>query len=274
MAGDNTLGAPTEGLGQTVTFGFKPTDKVSDVGVQRGRIRAGAQGGSGGGSLPQAHAVQFEQDPTVELLLRVGQGIVDSGIKEARTKAYVTGMQRAMTGEAVDDIARDQPAWSKVFGDSDAVEGARAYSTEATVQKTLLSIESDMPNLRRMDSAGANEFFTKSVQAAMTGHAATDNAIISALQRSMPAVMKRHASEHYAFMQVEATRAESEAIHAGADRLQMAGQQLADGKITQADYNEQLAANAMLAGIAPPITTPVFDLPPQASIASRSSMVR
>jgi len=245
MANDNTLGAPTEGLGQTVTFGFNVQNKPASQPRQRGRINGGVQG-QAGGSVPMASGVKVESDGTVDLLMKVGQGLIDNEIKEARTKAYVTGMQRAMTGEAVEDIAAQQPAWSRVFGDSDAVEGARAYSAEAKVQEVLLSIENDMPNLRRLDPKGANEFFVKSVNAALTGHAATDNAIMSAVQRNLPAVMKRHAGQHYAFMQEEAATQEANALSAAAARLQTAGVALAKGEITPEDFAEQQASVSML----------------------------
>lgn len=246
MANDNTLGAPTEGLGQTVTFGFKVADKNTSQPMQRGRVRAGVAG-QAGGNVTMARGVKIETDPTVDMLMKVGSGLIDKEIKEARTTAYVSGMQRAMTGEAVEDIAAQQPAWSRVFGDSDAVEGARAYSTEAKVQEVLLSIENDMPNLRKMDAKGANQFFVKSVNSALTGHSATDSAIMGAVQRSLPAVMKRHAQQHYAYMQEEAANQEATALDVAAQRLQNAAAQAADGKITGEDYAEQEASVSMLA---------------------------
>ena len=120
MANDNTLGAPTEGLGQTVTFGFKNQGAQQSQGVQRGRVRAGVQGSAATG-ISLAQGSKIEANPAVDMLMRVGAGLIDNKIKEARTNAYVSGMQRAMNGEAVEDIAAKQPAWSRVFGDSDAV---------------------------------------------------------------------------------------------------------------------------------------------------------
>jgi hypothetical protein len=245
MAGDNTLGAPTEGLGQTVTFGFKNQGSQQSQGVQRGRIRAGVQG-SAASNVQLAQGAKVEQDPAVDMLMRVGAGLIDTKIKEARTTAYVTGMQRAMNGEAVDDIAAKQPAWSRVFGESDAVEGARAYSAEKKVQDTLLSIENDLPNLKHLGPKEANEYFTKSVNAALTGHAATDNAIMSAIQRNLPSVMKRQATAHYGYMQEEAATQEAGAISSAATRLQAAGTALAKGEITADDFAEQQAALSML----------------------------
>lgn len=245
MAGDNTLGAPTEGLGQTVTFGFKPQGAQASQGVQRGRIRAGVQG-SGGGNVTLAQGAKVETNPAVDMLMRVGAGLIDKEIKEARTAAYVSGMQRAMNGEAVDDIAAKQPAWSRVFGDSDAVEGARAYSAEKKVQDTLLTIEQDMPNMRQLGPKEANESFVKLVNAALTGHAATDNAIMSSLQRNLPSVMKRHATAHYAYMQEEAATQEAGALSSAATRLQTAGTALAKGEISPEDFAEQQASVSML----------------------------
>jgi len=242
MANENTVGAPTEGLGQTVTFGFQTPRETGSNAVQRGGIRGTVRGDSGGGVTQARGGIQFHENPTMDLLLQVGASFVDKKIKETRAAAFVSGMQRAMTGEAVDDIARDQPAWSRVFGDTDAVEGARSYQAETSVQKVMLDIEEQMPKLREMPPEAAKEFFTKSVTSAMTGHAATDGAILGAISRNLPSVMKRQATAHYAFMQERAAGEEANALDVAATRLQNAGMQLADGILTEDDFNEQAAA--------------------------------
>lgn len=246
MANDNTLGAPTEGLGQTVTFGFKTSDKGASQGVQRGRIRAGVSGQSGVAGINQATGVKVEESPAVAMLMKVGQSLIDQDIKKARTAAYVGGMQRAMNGEAVEDIAAKQPAWSRVFGDSDAVEGARAYSAERKVQDTLLTIENDMPNLRRMGPKEANEFYVRSVNTALTGDPATDNAVMSALQRNLPGVIKRQTQMHYAYLQENAAEEEAGALAAAAERLQSAGVAVSKGEMSPEDFAERMASVSML----------------------------
>lgn len=246
MADDNTLGAPTEGLGQTVTFGFKTSDKGASQGVQRGRIRAGVSGQSGVAGINQATGVKVEESPAVAMLMKVGQSLIDQDIKKARTAAYVGGMQRAMNGEAVDDIAAKQPAWSRVFGDSDAVEGARAYSAERKVQDTLLSIENDMPNLRRMGPKEANDFYVQSVNSALTGDPATDNAVMSAVQRNLPGVIKRQTQMHYAYLQENAAEEEAGALASAAERLQAAGVAVSKGEMSPEDFEERMASVSML----------------------------
>lgn len=250
MANENTLGAPTEGLGQTVTFGFKNTPRPGSQGVQRGDVRGGVQGSSGGG-MAQMQRVQVKESPVVEMLMRVGQGIFDAKVKEARTGAFVTGMQRAMEGEAVADIAAEQPAWSRIFGDSDAAEGARAYSSERKVHEVMLGFEQNMTELRKMSPDQANAFYIKAVNASLTGDGKSDFAIMSAVQRNLPAVMKHQSQQHYAYMQEEAATQESAAIHASAARLQEAGNRLADNTLSQDDYDTQVANHGLL--VTPPM---------------------
>jgi len=242
MANENTLGAPTEGLGQIVTFGFKVPGDQGSTAVRRGSIHAGAGAQAGGAITRAAGGVEVAPSPALDMLMKVGASMMDKEIKDVRTAAFVSGMSRAMNGEAVNDIANDQPSWSRVFGDSDTVEGARQYGTEAKVNGVLLKIENDMPELRKMPPAAANAFFTKQVQDSLTGHAPTDAAIMSSVQRNLPAVMKRQATGHYAWMQENAAGEEANAIEVAATRLQNAGMMFAEGTLTEADFAEQQAS--------------------------------
>jgi hypothetical protein len=127
---DNSLGAPTEGLGQNVTFAYNTGRGPGQLEIgDPGRIRAGVIGGDTvGAGATRAQGVQDRNaNATLDVLMKVGESIMAPMLKQKKTEAYVAGMQRAMQGEAVTEIATEQPWYSKIFGDSDVVEGARAY---------------------------------------------------------------------------------------------------------------------------------------------------
>lgn len=245
MPSDNTLGAPTEGLGQNVTFAFSsdagaPQLQLGDPGRINARVAGGAVDPYGSQGRPVAEA---PESATMALLTKIGDAAVGEALKTRRTQAYISGMQRAMQGEAVTDIVNEQPWWSKLFGSSDVVEGARAYTGNSTAQLAAAQMTDDMPNLRTMDGPTAQQYFVKKVNDSMTGDAATDLSIQQALTKSMPGVMRIQAKEHYAWKQEQATAAENASFDAGAKNLQAQGESmvLAPGELQnlQRDFVSQ-----------------------------------
>jgi hypothetical protein len=238
MPQDNTLGAPTEGLGQRVTFAFNTPQGVPhlDAGGAVG-VRAGVQGGgTKGPGATRATGVQAPPNPTMDIIMRVAEPLVKQNMQKQRATAYVNGMQRAMQGEAVADIAESQPWYSNIFGDSDVVEGARAYTSHAKAQTALASMEDAMPELRKMAPKEAQAYFSKAVEGQMTGDAATDMTLMRSLTTAMPAVMRRQAKEHYGYLQETAAGAEAQAFQAGAVRLQAGASGLAKGYTTPEEF--------------------------------------
>lgn len=246
MPQDNTLGAPTEGLGQRVTFAFNTPQGVPhlDAGGAVG-VRGGVQGGgTKGPGATRATGVQAPPNPTMDIIMRVAEPLIKQNLQKQRATAYVNGMQRAMQGEAVADIAESQPWYSNIFGDSDVVEGARAYTSHAKAQTALASMEDAMPELRKMSPTEAQSYFSKAVEGQMTGDAPTDMTLMRSLTTAMPAVMRRQAKEHYGYLQETAAGAEAQAFQAGAVRLQAAAKGMipkpgeSSGVVTPEDYSQ------------------------------------
>jgi hypothetical protein len=233
---DNTLGAPTEGLGQNVTFAFNSNAGAPQLEIgDPGRIRAGVIGPSGG-TQTRATGVDATENPTLKLLMNVGNQIIKPIMERKRTEAVLAGMQAAAAGQAVTEIAEKQPWYSKIFGDSDVVEGARAYTANAKAQTLAATIEDNMPELRKMDGPTAQRYFTDVVEKAKTGDPATDLAMMQSNLRTMPAMMRRQAKEHYGWKQERATAAEDESFTSGAAQLQKQGEALASGYATPEDF--------------------------------------
>src|SRR6478752_1039791 len=166
MAGENTLGAPTEGLGQRVTFAFDAGGAVPQLSLgNRGDIQAGVRGGgtvNAGGT--QNRGVVLEKNETFDFIAGLADKAVKVDMQRRKTQAFVTGMQRAAAVEAVSDIAAQQPWYSKLFGDSDTVEGARQYASHTIAQTTVAQMEEEMPQLRQMSPLEAQNYFTDSVK--------------------------------------------------------------------------------------------------------------
>lgn len=229
MANDNTMGAPTSGFGQNVTFTFDSSPGASQLQGGDG-TRLGPNGVSGGPvNIGGTQGRPIEAAPaqgTFNFLSKLADNALGEKFKQQQTAAYVSGMQQAMQGVAVKDVIDQQPWWSRLFGQSDAVEGARAYTGNATAQLAAAQLVDDMPNLRQMDGPTAQSFYVQKVNSYMTGDPATDLAIQQGLMRSLPGVMRQQAKEHYAWQQEQATAAEDASFKASAANLQGQGSNL------------------------------------------------
>lgn len=264
---DNILGAPTEGLGQRVTFAFSQGGGVPQLGMENvAGGRSGVVGGASGGTHTQGQGVAQPSGnyPVLDTIMKLSGGIAAAQLRKKQQEAFFTGMQRAAQGEAITNIADEQPWYSKLFGDSDAVEGARAYTAETKAQTVVASMEQDMPNLRMLSAEDANKYFLDKINAAQTGDTATDMAVMQSFTRAMPSLMKRQAKEHYGWQQGEAVKAQSAAFSAGADNLQARARGLASGTVTEDEYAAD-ELNFML-GSRPPV-----GMDPEKFIAGRTA---
>lgn len=235
---ENSLGAPTEGLGQNVTFAFD-TSGVPQLSLPgRGGVNGGVQGGIAHTST-QGTQVGMSEDPTMAALMKVGDAIMRPMMEKKKVEAYVTGMQRAMAGETIKDIAETQPWYSKLFGDSDVVEGARAYTGHTVAQTTIASMQDQMPEIRKMGPAEAQQYYTKAVQKNLTGDGATDLSIMKAMTSALPGVMREQSRQHYGWLQENAAASESAAFNAGADAFQRGAAKMAQGYMTKDELDAQ-----------------------------------
>lgn len=231
---ENTLGAPTEGLGQNVTFQADGLGAPSqmDTGAGVVPVRAGVIGADFGNAPVGRNGPTFDQDPTLGALVKIGGHLIAPHVKKMQAERYVEGMQLAMTGKALEDIARDEPWYAKVFGNADAVEGARAYNIEAGVANTVASLETDMDSLRKMAPQEASAEYNRRVAAGLTGDKATDMYIMQGVTRQLPAVMRRQAKEHYGYLQEEASKAQSSYMDAAASAFDSARDGIVKGTVT------------------------------------------
>lgn len=236
---ENVQGAPTEGLGQTVTFAPKLGGNSPEaIGVNFGQSKQGATRAIGPGTdMFQPMAIpQLPKDPTITLLAGLADEALKADIEKTKIEKFVGGMTRAMQGASVADIAREQPWYADLFGPADAVEGARAYSASAKASSIASNMVDSMDKLREMGPTEAQNYFAKTVTDNLTGDKATDGAILQSMTRTLPSVMKLQAKHHYEYQQERAVAADAGQFEAGAARLQANGKELASDFIGPVDH--------------------------------------
>lgn len=211
MAKDNTLGAPTEGLGQTVTFTASGGVGVPQLQIpDRGAVRMGMQGGAPTSS-GQARQVQAAQpDPTMAALMKLGGNLLAPAVKREQDAQFMQGMQRAAQGEAVKEIVDEQPWFSKIFGATSLVDGARTYTAASKAASIATDLDSRMPEIAKMPGQQFAGYINDLLDKSATGDGATDAIVRQQFMSQMPDVMKRQARSHFLYQQeqlVEANRA-------------------------------------------------------------------
>ena len=174
MARDNTVGAPTEGLGQTVTFTAPGGGSSQARAGGRGRVNNDMRGGEQSlrnrlDPLPLSQG----PDPTMVLLQKMGNAILQPHLEKERTERFVQGMQQAAQGQAITEIVDEQPWYSKIFGDTHVIDGARAFSSYAKVQEEATAVEADMDNLRTKSPQEAQKYFADRIAKSQTGDSGT-----------------------------------------------------------------------------------------------------
>jgi len=155
-------------------------------------------------TLPQ----QPQTDSTLQVLMNVAAPVLGPMIQKARTEAFVSGMQRAAAGETIQQIAEERPWFAKVFGDGDAVAGARIYETNARASSVAAGIMANMDEYAKLDAGQFQRHVAGAMQQAMTGDAETDASIMQASARSLPQVFAAHTQAAVRYGRVRAAEAQ------------------------------------------------------------------
>lgn len=248
----NALGAPAEGFGQTVSFAFDPRGEVPQVNpvTSRGPNVGGANNVSGMVRNDTRRDDTQYDDPTANLLMKAGKDILDKQLDQARSAEFIKGMQRSMAGEGIKEVKDSVPWYAKIFGDTPAIEGARAYQAQDTVNKVVSQQAAKMHELEKLGPEEAGKHFAQVMQGALTGDAQTDGIIMKQMTEAMPTLMKAQAKANYGYNQKRAASAMSASINSGAAALQQYGEAHANDTVD--DKGMEVLRRQFVTSVLPP----------------------
>lgn len=185
-------------------------------------------------------------DPNAAALLDIASSILQPDIKAARQQQFMQGVQEAATGKALTEIINDRPWFTKLFGPGAAADGARAYTVQAQLAGFAADMENQMPKLAEQGPEAVRAAVNERLQSVLTGDPVADAVISGAAVEQFGPLFKRHAKEHYVFLQNKASDAQLNAWSKAASVLQA---QLADPKTLPED--REAAKSRLLGQIAP-----------------------
>jgi hypothetical protein len=140
-------------------------------------------------------------------------------IEREKNAAWVDGVTAVMAGRTTEEVAKDNPAWARLFGDNYAVQGARMQEAASHGTRFLTRVTQQMPELRKLSQ---NEF-SRFVADQMEKDLPTDpQAAMLAKQRivqSLPEVSGQWARANVQWQQEDALIKHTEAVGAAVGLL-------------------------------------------------------
>ena len=204
------------------------------AGQDAAQVQAGVRGG---GAAPTGNVViPQRQDATLQTLLKLGQEQLGKQIEKMEEEAFLDGWAKAAGGVALDELQAEQPAFSRLFGDSATVEGARAYTAQSVVDNWVVATEQRMGDLRKLPPSAVPGQLYEEIDGLLTGDAATDALIRGQLFKAAAPLIKRHVKEHVGWQQEEAVASRLSAFRSSAAALEEA-YKAQDGTYTEHDLN-------------------------------------
>lgn len=240
-AGSQTSGAPSR-EGGVATFAFDVGNPLSTASptTTGAAVRGGvvAQGPRGvpqidGRGVDRAAAIAATD---MDNLMRFAGAILGPKIQQEQDAAYWEGVKKAAAGQGLKEILDERPWYSKIFGDTPLVQGARAYTAQKNLTDTLVDIERSMGELRKLSPDQVAGEFVRRLDGMMTGDPVTDAMLKQSAAEQLPILLKQHTKEHYAYLQGDIRLKQYESWTSVGDRVQAAGEALANGTLSPEDF--------------------------------------
>lgn len=185
---------------------------------------------------------------TIKAIQVMGQAIIDPMVERRQQQEFMEGARRQIEGEALQDIVQSQPWYSKIFGPSASVQGARTMAEMQAVEGFTSEIERDMPELRKLNPEQfGQEVLARMEQHSDLGDSATNVAVQAQIMESYGPLVRSHTKEHHAFVQEDMQNAFTGSMLTSGRAMSQNLQGLARGTMSQQDAQivTQNALNAL-----------------------------
>jgi hypothetical protein len=188
---------------------------------------------------------------TFKAIADLSSGMLAPKIKEAAQEKFISGVQKAMTGQALDEIIKEQPWYTDIFAPSAALAGARTYTAQQAVAQWAGRMQEQMPELAKAGPEQLRSAANGALTGFLTGDAAADSLITAGVVEQMAPLFKQHAKEHYIYVQKQASAAQIGSWEAAAKVYQGFAAAEATGKGTVSPADREAAKARLVASLTP-----------------------
>lgn len=232
---------------QRVQVQSSPEQRVRPVSQLRGSV----QGGGVVGPTPvranfDRSAARFDSS-TLDALRSMADNLIDPMVQRRQEELFYEGARKQIEGEKLQDIVQEQPWYSKIFGPSASVQGARTMAQMQAVENFATNMQRDMPRLRTLSGDEfQQEVMARISEAAELGDATSNVAVQTQLLESMGPLIRNHTAEHFSWVQEQMQEQFTGTLVSNARFMQSAVQGLTTGRMSEEDYG-QVQANVAMA---------------------------
>ncbi|WWO60259.1 internal virion protein [Xanthomonas phage SB3] len=122
-------------------------------------------------------------------------------INAAKQERRFEGFTRAIQGATTEEIAREQPWYTRIVGQTDYELGAERYNTLAKVADIQTDFINRMPDLRTKSPKVIADMLSQTMKDSMTGSAFADTVMQKSLMEAATSLIGMHTKEHEAWNQ-------------------------------------------------------------------------
>lgn len=146
-------------------------------------------------------------DATADAVFKFAAATLKPYADKLAAEKFLEGQQRAASGEALTEIVESQPWYSRIFGPSSAVEGARQYTLDAKSAEFDAEVQRRMPELKEMPPDKLPGVILELGKSFQTGDPQVDAAMGMRLTKVLPNLIKLQTREFYKHQQEQAFKA-------------------------------------------------------------------
>lgn len=127
------------------------------------------------------------------------------------------GIQQVASGKAIQEIIDQQPWYSKIFGDSDLINTARAYKAQEQVSQFTTQVTNAMGSMATASPDEAKQYILQAMRNFQTGDTLTDAATNQAMIGASEQLFSQWTKQNYKYRQYEARQSQLGAYAAMGD---------------------------------------------------------
>ena len=198
--------------------------------------QGGLQGG--GGAQFQGINPAPADNSTFELVMKLGESILAPAMAKKQSEVFLEGARRVAQGEALGDIVEEQPWYTKIFGESASVQGARTVAQTTQVDRFNSELMDNMEELQQVGPEEIGKIVNQKMKDLLTGDPIADAVIQQKMVESTGRFYTAHAKNHYKYVQSDMQAKVTDRVIGAAGLLQRGAKQYRDGVINDKDWQE------------------------------------